>query len=210
MNRAKKQTTKNAANVFKPQHSIVPYEDVILGQLYAVTINPTDEHQHMRCSVTDNRINGCYLSLVGNLLLPCKETTAAWKLYPELSAKGRFHWHGYIKIFDVVDFYLNFLPGLLKKCTFVMKKLFTDSYLDSIDGSYDESNDTDAWESYCTKQESLHKYITSHTFCAAPYESNKWIETNDNINIDDAPSAPPEVETSPIHLRVKLRNLLNE
>lgn len=137
-------------SLYKPSHSIINMEDIDCDVLYPVTINPIDSYQHF--SVVGCRITSCYTSLKNKILFG-SAAYAYFRLYPELSSKGRFHWHGYVNIHDPIKFYLYSVPELLKKCTMVIKPVFT--------------KDID-WVKYCTKQHLFHTYITTHRLLQVP------------------------------------------
>lgn len=149
-NSALVKTKKKSFKSFKPSHITIPLEDLIMGAPYAVTINPTDEFQHWNSAC---RVTSCYDSLEQKILWGTI-TTCQWRLYPELSSKGRFHWHGFVTVWDPVKFYLLNIHHILKRATFVMKPL---------------EDDDGRWFDYCLKQHEFHTVINNTTFVRVPF-----------------------------------------
>lgn len=122
---------------YKKRNILIDFEDLIKDQWYAITINPCDKYQHFKVL---NRIGTC-LEDLNKVFMFYKGID--YEMYPELSSKGRFHWHGKIKIKDKVHFYTTIIPYLISKCTITLKEI----------GKEED------WEDYCTKQKEFHDYI---------------------------------------------------
>lgn len=85
-------------------HSAVPPEEVDNTVTYSFSINPSKQYetQKNRLKLTQNDLCKT-LSYLGN------KKVFTFELYPELSQTGRLHWHGDIKILDVLTFYTNLI-----------------------------------------------------------------------------------------------------
>lgn len=117
---------------------IIKPECVELNIPYAITVNPCDDHQYFKLD-TSSRIESCKI-----FMIHCIDNMAATPiiLYPEVSSKGRIHWHGLIKFKtypDVLKFFITHVPGLLSKASIEI----------------DTISDPHVWDEYCTKQKSL-------------------------------------------------------
>lgn len=126
---------------FKKKNQIPNYEDVSTGVLYAVTLNPSDKFQHFNMT---SRVNKTIVDLESILFY----NDAEWELYPEISCKGRIHFHGYVSIRDKNNFYLYNIPYLLKRCTIVIKDIHS-------------FEDPTYWNEYIEKQLTFHAYCNS-------------------------------------------------
>lgn len=127
-------------------HKCISPEDVIVNTEYAFTFNPSFTPYG-----SGNRI---HLSTYYNELVDVFKSLkyCQIRLYHEISSKGKFHLHGYIKIIDVMDFYILDLPILRKEGTYEI----------------DVINDDDVWKKYVLK--GLHimePYCKKHKM---PYE----------------------------------------
>lgn len=70
-----------------------------------------------------------------------KSTNAMYDLNLELSRAGRLHYHGKIKILNIINFYIQDLPHLADEGVIEI----------------DTIKDSEVWEKYCHKQELLMK-----------------------------------------------------
>lgn len=100
---------------FKPSYpksdngsKLVSPENIVVGQQYALTVNPDDAHQFF-----DQPKDRIYLVLDYIYTFFSNINCVSTKLYPEVSSKGRIHVHGYIRIHRVIEFYTVFVPTLL-------------------------------------------------------------------------------------------------
>jgi len=131
----------------KAKNQIPNMEDLIEGQRYAVTINPIDKFQYF---AAQQRVNNCAVALDTILFY----NNAKYKLYPELSSKGRFHLHGYITVMNKIEFYLFSVPYMLSRCTIVIKEL----------------KDEDKWDEYIHKQNDFHNYVQNQCLIEVPID----------------------------------------
>lgn len=85
-------------------------------------------------------------------------------LRPELSPGLRWHYHGQIKIQEIMKFYIYDLPLLREN------------------GSYeiDTIKDLEIWTAYCSKQEELMKPITKEMSIPYLYDSSKIMKVKVN------------------------------
>ncbi|UOF82064.1 rep protein [Circoviridae sp.] len=134
--------------VYKKKNDIIDFENMIDGVFYAITINPNDKHQYFHNPIR-----------LGNFLTDLKKEylykidgTYEFDVYPEVSSKGRLHWHGFIKVYDKVNFYLFDIPNIIRKGTLVIR----------------EMNDEDSWLEYVTKHREFHTYIREHNYTKIP------------------------------------------
>jgi len=129
------------------KRNIIPcFEDLKVNEWYAITINPCDKYQHFR---DPNRI-GKFLNTLEDLLF--HTGVYKYKLWVELSPKGRLHLHGKIKIINKVNFYTNVVNYLTTRATVVIKTL-----------EYEQE-----WFIYCNKQWELHDYIRDNHYTSMP------------------------------------------
>ncbi|AXH77558.1 MAG: putative replicase-associated protein [Cressdnaviricota sp.] len=133
----------------KPRNDIPSYEDMLIGVRYAITINPCDKMQKFRDPL---RLTS-FLNEISKLLYH-NNKIYRYTLYPELSPKGRLHYHGYITILDIDTFYLYSIPNLLKMSTIVIKPIKEES--------------KEMWQNYCIKQSDFHSYILEHYMTITP------------------------------------------
>lgn len=87
---------------------LVSPELLTSGQKLAITVNPSDcfqwfESPEDRFSLVTDYVYKLFKG-IPNLTL---------ELYPEVSSKGRIHFHGYIGIKDIMNFYIMFVPLLI-------------------------------------------------------------------------------------------------
>lgn len=136
---------------FKDKHKALPLEAVKPGVNYAFTINPSDKYQLFNSFTRLSEIMKESHHYLGQL--------KRYVLYPELSPKGRFHLHGWIWFNtdkEIIEFYLDYLPQLQRKCSYEM----------------DELNDVSVWTKYCLKQSSFHNIFTVFTYYAVPLQND--------------------------------------
>jgi len=84
----------------KKKNQIPDMDELITGQIYSLTINPTDRIQYFH---ETNRFIKCVKDIIEKVLLyQCLD----YQLYIEISKKGRIHFHGCIRVKDKFMFYL--------------------------------------------------------------------------------------------------------
>lgn len=117
-------------------HKCIPIEEWDDDRLYAISLNPKDDLQFFGRSV-DKRIMNSYLTLLHKAYI--WKGIEHLKLFIETSSMGRLHWHGYIKVNNLEEFFLVTIPLMKKYGTFEI----------------DHLNDKEKWETYCEKQVGL-------------------------------------------------------
>lgn len=136
---------------FKDKHKALKYEDVKINTNYAFTLNPSNKYQKFNSYTRPSE----FLKIVNELLGNIKH----YVLYPEISPKGRIHFHGWIW-FDtqqeIIEFYLNKIHDLGENSTYEMDIL----------------NDVKIWTDYCTKQITFHEYFSRVTYTSIPLKSD--------------------------------------
>ncbi len=105
------------------------------GVEYTLTICPTDEQQHWK---SPSRLYDCITTAITKLT---KLNYCKYVLYPEISNKGRVHYHGKITIIDVVPFLLYTIKQL---------EAFGLYEIDTI-------KDPSDWDLYCLKDTAVMK-----------------------------------------------------
>lgn len=106
----------------KRAHDIIPPEEVVLGEWFAITLNPDDQGQFFG---EPERLRVC-VNNFKKVIWP-KSNDIYCELYPELSSKGRFHWHGFLQFetpAQVVHFYTNMIHYICLHCTVSIKHFF--------------------------------------------------------------------------------------
>lgn len=121
-------TTKQSYDL---KHSVPSYETVQKDSTFAFTFAPDDTFQHWK---SPDRL----LSFMKHMKTFFFQTLkgAYIKVLPEVSSLGRLHLHGYITIFNPMDFYLSTIHELVDHATIHIKPL----------------SDLTIWETYCQKQ----------------------------------------------------------
>lgn len=134
----------------KAKTQIPEMDDIIAGQPYAFTYNPSDKHQYFG---QPNRLNKSVVDLDSILLYKSMK----YELYPELSRKGRIHFHGYVVFDQIVDGYMYSIPLLLKHGTVVIKQI----------------DDNNTWLQYCLKQYKFHEWSQNQQLIQVPIMINQ-------------------------------------
>lgn len=106
---------------------------------FALTISPSDRMQYFDNS---NRLQVSYITMLKTYKDLLKMYTNNYKLFLEVSPKGRIHYHGTINIKDLIGFLLYVIPQLEKTCNICIKNIDND----------------DEWKNYCLKQQELVKH----------------------------------------------------
>lgn len=140
---------------FPNKHKALKLEEVKPGVNYAFTINPIDKLQMFKSftRISDiNKESHKYLAMLKHYVL-----------YPELSPKGRFHYHGWIWFdndLEINEFYLSYLPSVQSMASYEM----------------DTIEDLKVWTDYCTKQHVFHKYYTMVSYYHVPLKHDFKME----------------------------------
>jgi hypothetical protein len=134
-------------NFKKAKNEIPNMEDIDCDTQYAFTLNPSDKHQHFGKT---NRLSKCITELEVILF----HNSASYCLFPEISKKGRVHYHGYIKIHNPYNFFLNAIHYILNHGTIVIKKI----------------EDEGKWEDYILKQHGIMLEECQINLITYPYE----------------------------------------
>lgn len=147
-----------ASQFTKPKHVVPNYEELTTGIEYCFTFNPNDKLQYF-CK--PNRLAMC-IHGVDEVLSAYSTRSYSLRLWPELSSKGRYHYHGNIIIYDKVEFYVHVIPHLMRHGTVHITeyiKLETDKLIEKKYTS---------WLDYCTKQTHFHNYLFNHYSMTMP------------------------------------------
>lgn len=145
----------------KPQHVIPDMEDLEHDYRYCFTYNPCDKYQHFK---THDRTSSFMQDMDKLFYHNCYSL----ELYPELSKKGRYHYHGYITIHDKVLFYLFAVPVLIANGTMHIVK----EEPPKPDSKYK------SWQEYITKQSIFHEYIEENHYKNIPFTFTRKRMTN--------------------------------
>lgn len=132
-----KQFTKKPLNVFlKP-------EEVYIGKLYAISVNPVAQPQIGRCL----SFKEWYDSMEHLFRDVC--IASEFRLYVEISPMGRFHFHGWMCVKNIMNFYIYDVKTLTREQTCVIKEI----------------EDPEVWEEYILKQQGLiQNYLESELY----------------------------------------------
>lgn len=122
--------------MFKNPHVTIDPEEIDVGTVYALSINPEQNYDDMKNSNYLKR-DECVAEYIVKWFTHGL-TLFDYILFPE-SKNGRIHFHGYIKIKDPLDFELFVLPIWKSISTYCIKKI----------------DDKKVWFEYCTKQRKL-------------------------------------------------------
>lgn len=139
MNKIKKQVSLKDAFVAPS------LETIKKGMMLAVTLNPKTQYELI--SDIDDRIeklNASYICFALSL------SYADFKLYPELSPSGRWHYHGWIIIRDPARFYMKELDVLKEFGTYAIKHTTHATFADG-----DAFHGDAIWNLYCIKQKHI-------------------------------------------------------
>lgn len=95
-------------NYVKPKNSIPKPEEININSSYAFTINPVVQYEE-----DPDRLR----KVIRILQRILNSSFISYKLYIEVSKTGRIHGHGYIRIQDAREFYIQFIPYIIKRAT---------------------------------------------------------------------------------------------
>lgn len=127
------------------------YQDMEHGEVYAVTINPSDLHQrwftdYRQKELTAITRKALFIDNLKKHLNVIFFNVANLKLYGEYSHTGRLHVHGYITVYDKETFYSICLDRLRVFSQYCFKPI----------------KDDDKWAEYCKKQRVFKLKITGY------------------------------------------------
>lgn len=127
----------------KPANIMLKPEEVVLGTEYAFTLNPVAQPQIGKL----NSFKEWY-DLFEHVFRDCC-IASEYRLYIEISPMGRFHFHGKIKIINIMNFYIYDVKTLTNDSTCVIKVM----------------EDPDEWETYYLKQQQfMQDYLRKELF----------------------------------------------
>jgi len=140
------------SNTFKTP--LISPEEIVLKQVYAITINPCDKRQYFDC--TDRIIKLTEYMEQQLLEVP----NIDFKLWMECSRNGRLHFHGTI-CFPTYDSIKHYYVIQLHK------------WLELMNIEIKIINDIEVWQTYCTKSKSLFDVFISTEKCFKKYRKVK-------------------------------------
>lgn len=120
---------------FKTKNSHIKPEDAYENTCYAFTINPSDSLQQFELSSL-RRLHDFKRDIEKILKRDLYPYTSDYLFNMEVSANGRLHLHGVIRINDLLGFYTKCIPDMIK---------YASTELDTIE-------DPETWINYCIKQ----------------------------------------------------------
>lgn len=125
-------------NSYPEKHRCLAPEDMHLHTLYTFTFNPKDQPEK------DSTVNGFRLNAFKNWMESRLTEFRQLRhceidLVPESSSKGRYHFHGYIMLTDIMMFFYKDMPKL---------QLYGVYEIDTI-------SDQAIWDKYIYKQKHL-------------------------------------------------------
>lgn len=119
------------------RHKILPPEEMLVNTLYTCTINP--EVQPLTPQFTLDLVT--WHNGMDNKFKQLKFCTLNLKV--EISSGSRWHYHGTIKITDIMKFFIFDMPVLKNETALEIDKM----------------EDKEIWAKYCCKQETIMKPI---------------------------------------------------
>lgn len=132
MLRNHKQEFSEGFEVSRGRCKFLKPENVVPGNEYAITLNP---------AIQPDRLGPVGLKKFWDQQYGILETFdwCTFHLYPEVSAQGRFHFHGTMIVKDTAKFYYFDVPRIVQHYSCEM----------------DTIKDIDVWMNYCSKQQSF-------------------------------------------------------
>lgn len=125
-------------------------EDLRMDFCYTFTYNPEQQY------IGDiDRIKKAVRAFKNKMNFAC----LAYKVYLELSSNGRIHFHGYIKIKEIKEFYLFAVPAMCAHASTEM----------------DTIEDDEVWYNYITKQFHIWQIYLYKDY--PPEYVTQWIKT---------------------------------
>lgn len=158
----------------KLPHSAPKVEDLVLGELYAISLNPIEEWKAGQLPIA--WVKKQY-TLLKELVRGCE-----LQLYPESSPTGRLHFHGYILIKDTLE-YLMTLKGLSCYGTYCIKPITDGGLVQGGDTEashlgVDEGDVPQTWQQYCTKQAFIFEPLFKNSIMSYPMTLTEPIRLN--------------------------------
>lgn len=142
----------------KAMHTVPDFEDLEVGYKYCFTFNPNDKLQHM---TAPDRITKCIVD--GEAALNARSVSAYdLELFPETSCKGRWHYHGYIQVYNKFQFYMFVIPHWMRVGTIHMSREMEDSK--------QTKKKFKDWHEYIHKQDEFHQYIKLNYATDLPFK----------------------------------------
>lgn len=126
----------NRTNNFKL--SVLSPEEVDNNKFYTFTFNPRVQPVRSKAGFKCSAFSEWQTDVLRTLR---RSVNAQYNICIELSRGGRLHYHGTIKILNIINFYIQDLPALLEEGMLEI----------------DTIKDDEVWTTYCHKQESLMK-----------------------------------------------------
>lgn len=127
----------------KPKNEFLKPEVVSMGKLYAISINPVAQPQIGKC-LSFKEWYDSHEHLFRDVCV-----ASEFRLYIEISPMGRFHFHGWMCIKNIMNFYLYDVKTLTMERTCVIKEI----------------EDPDVWEEYTLKQQHIiQRYLESELY----------------------------------------------
>lgn len=184
---------------FKPKFGAPKMEDMLVNTDYAFSYSPLDERSSetvkaRNTTVTKREVQAIIALQLNSLRKQLRSCT--WELYPELAPTGRLHYHGIIRVNDIIDFYYRDLYYLQQKGTYEIDTIGTPSK----DKPKDVHQDIINWRNYCTKQSGIWvEYFDGYPASRIPYTSEKSINLQKNKKMlnEDMSNQWPSVEEWP-------------
>lgn len=147
----RKKTHKSAFIQYNNRkHKILAPEEMSLEQWYTFTYNPETQPRRPNMMID-------LISWHNGMDHKFKRKYCQIEAVPEISSNGRFHYHGLIKITNIMKFYIEDLPVLRDGATYEI----------------DTISDMTAWKTYMYKQQYLMEPLTKEYGIPYTYYSHK-------------------------------------
>lgn len=143
----------NEFDKYKPKNSSIKFEDIKLKKVYAFTLNPKDGGNTSsqlllrQDAYVLREIKGSF-GAIAHCLKSAKIT-----LKTEASATGRIHYHGWVVIYDHIQ-WISEIKMLCNLGTVCIKEITEEK----------------EWNEYCSKQDHIWRPFFAKTNMAYPYE----------------------------------------
>lgn len=134
------------------------------GVVYAFTVNPAMQYDLFKDRASRPELEVAHFkNCIGRHI----KHACTYKLVPEISNYGRWHWHGVIKIKDAFEFYSSCLPLLRNKSSFTICPI----------------QDKDGWTSYMYKNQEIME--AGCLYNDVPYEITSETKVEDEMEKHD-------------------------
>lgn len=130
----------------KPPHVAPKVENLQLGATYAITINPSNEWTSGQMPIEWVRRQYDQITQLCRGVELC--------LYVESSPTGRLHFHGIMKLINIID-YLRFVSNMKSYCTYAIKEFFEAAAETDTKVNPSGKSPYLLWHEYCTKQSKI-------------------------------------------------------